>query len=154
MEIELRCQKTNVVRQKGGRQPAQNSKLMAHSTSSLRSDSEAKNFSSFACICQDFSRILQDNYISIDYLYLTGLHHKTKAINIHKNNTMENNEYNTVATDEEIANGIRDEYECVYSRDGKRLLKAFDIDEDIEGNECWWYYRNDIVSYTIKKAQK
>ncbi len=44
----------------------------------------------------------------------------------------------TKVTDEEIANGTEDEYGCIYSRDGKRLLK---------GNK-------DITSYTIKEGTK
>ena len=43
---------------------------------------------------------------------------------------------NTKVTDEEIANGINDEYGCIYSPDGKRLL---------EGNK-------EITSYTIKEG--
>ena len=44
----------------------------------------------------------------------------------------------TKVTDEEIANGIEDEYGVLYSPDGKRLLK---------GNE-------DITSYTVKEGTK
>ncbi len=44
----------------------------------------------------------------------------------------------TKVTDEEIANGIKDEYGCIYSQDGKRLLK---------GNK-------DITSYTVKEGTK
>ena len=40
-----------------------------------------------------------------------------------------NNKYTTEVTDEEIANGIKDEYGCTYSPDGKRLLKG---NEDIK----------------------
>ena len=47
-----------------------------------------------------------------------------------------NNEYNTKVTNKEIANGVKDEYGCIYSPDGKRLLK---------GND-------DIESYTIKEG--
>ena len=47
-----------------------------------------------------------------------------------------NNEYNTKVTNKEIANGVKDEYGCIYSPDGKRLLK---------GNK-------DIESYTIKEG--
>ena len=44
----------------------------------------------------------------------------------------------TEVTNEEIANGIKDEYGCIYSPDGKRLLKGY----------------RDIKSYTIKEGTK
>lgn len=49
---------------------------------------------------------------------------------------MESKEYNTEVTNEEILNGVKDDYGCIYSPDGKRLLKG----------------SNDIESYTIKKG--
>lgn len=48
----------------------------------------------------------------------------------------EYNKYDTSVTDEEIKRGVRDEYGCVYSTDGKRLLK---------GNK-------DLLSYTVRNG--
>ena len=47
-----------------------------------------------------------------------------------------NNKYNTKVTDEDLTNGIMDEYGCIYSPDGKRLIQCL----------------NDIESYTIKEG--
>ena len=48
----------------------------------------------------------------------------------------EYNKYDTSVTDEEIKRGVRDEYGCVYSTDGKRLLK---------GNK-------DLLRYTVRNG--
>ena len=44
--------------------------------------------------------------------------------------------YKIAVTEEEIANGLKDEYGCIYSQDGKRLLKA----------------ASDLKTYTIKEG--
>lgn len=49
---------------------------------------------------------------------------------------MEYNNYNTGVTEQEIGNGVKDNQGCVYSQDGKRLLKA----------------ASDLKTYTIKEG--
>ena len=49
---------------------------------------------------------------------------------------MEYNNYNTEVTEQEIENGVKDNQGCVYSQDGKRLLKA----------------ASDLKTYTIKEG--
>ena len=36
--------------------------------------------------------------------------------------------YNRGVTDQDLANGVKDEYGCIYSPDGKRLLKGCNVD--------------------------
>ena len=43
---------------------------------------------------------------------------------------MENDKYSTKVIDEDITNGIEDEYGCIYSADGKMLLKGSDSVEN------------------------
>ncbi|MDE6824316.1 MAG: leucine-rich repeat protein [Duncaniella sp.] len=56
--------------------------------------------------------------------FMTEKPEKPKVVEVPKPEIIEVEEINTSVTDEEIANGVKDEYGVIYSRDGKRLLKC------------------------------
>ena len=56
--------------------------------------------------------------------FMTAKPEKPKVVEVPKPQIVEVEEIDTSVTDEDIANGVKDEFGVIYSRDGKRLLKC------------------------------
>ncbi|MDE6430822.1 MAG: leucine-rich repeat protein, partial [Duncaniella sp.] len=56
--------------------------------------------------------------------FMTAKPEKPKVVEVPKPQIIEVEEIDTSVTDEDIANGVKDEFGVIYSRDGKRLLKC------------------------------
>ena len=56
--------------------------------------------------------------------FMTAKPEKPKVVEVPKPQIIEVEEIDTSVTDEDIANGVKDEFGVIYSKDGKRLLKC------------------------------